>query len=231
MSERDVQSEHRECGGDAAAYALGALEPHEAETFRKHLADCVVCRDEVSAFQAVVDVVPLSAPPQRVPRSLKRRVMAEVRTGSTASKRAPRRRSAPRSWLPRPVLAGLSAVLVVLVALAAVQAFSTSSSTRVVHASVTWPGSAFIRLSGSRGELVVRGMPAPPSGKIYEVWVQRARSAPAPTSALFTVTASGAGNVDVPGNLNGVSRVMVTPEPMGGSTVPTHAPVLLANLS
>ncbi len=231
MSERDVQSEHRECGGDAAAYALGALEPHEAETFRKHLADCVVCRDEVSAFQAVVDVVPLSAPPQRVPRSLKRRVMAEVRSGRTASRPVPRRRTAPRSWLPRPALAALSAVLVVIVALAAVQALSSSSSTRVVHASVTWPGSAFIRLSGSRGELVVRGMPAPPSGKIYEVWVQRGRSAPAPTSALFTVTASGAGNVDVPGNLNGVSRVMVTPEPMGGSTVPTHAPVLLANLT
>ncbi len=230
MSERDVQSEHRECGGDAAAYALGALEPHEVEIFRKHLAACVVCRDEVSAFQSVVDVVPLSAPPQRVPRSLKRRVMAEVRTGSPASRRPPRRRPAPRSWLPRPALAAMSAVLAVIVALAAVQALSTSSSTRVVHASVTWPGSALIRLNGSRGELVVRGMPAPPSGKIYEVWVQRGRSAPAPTSALFTVTASGAGNVDVPGNLNGVSRVMVTPEPMGGSTVPTHAPVLLANL-
>ena len=60
-------SEKQDCGADAAAYVLGALEPAEAESFRAHLATCVVCRDEVSAFQEVADLLPLIAPPQPVP--------------------------------------------------------------------------------------------------------------------------------------------------------------------
>jgi hypothetical protein len=51
-----------------------------------------------------------------------------------------------------------------------------------------------------------------------------------PTSALFSTTAAGSGTVDVPGNLHGVTLVMVTPEPAGGSKVPTHPPVLVAQL-
>ena len=35
---------------DAAAYVLGSLEPSEDEAFRRHLAGCVLCRDEVAAF-------------------------------------------------------------------------------------------------------------------------------------------------------------------------------------
>ncbi len=50
--------------------------------------------------------------------------------------------------------------------------------------------------------------------------------------ALFSVTAHGDGQVDLPGNLHGVSLVMVTPEPApGGSTAPTHPPVISASLT
>ncbi len=38
------------CGDDVAAYALGALEPAEAEAFVRHLESCAVCRDELDAF-------------------------------------------------------------------------------------------------------------------------------------------------------------------------------------
>ena len=55
MSERRPMSESHECGGDAAAYVLGALEPDEVEAFRLHMASCVVCRDEVAAFEQVTD--------------------------------------------------------------------------------------------------------------------------------------------------------------------------------
>ena len=74
MSEHDPATHKPDCGADAAAYALGALEPHETEEFRAHLEQCAVCRDEVGTFASVVEVLPLAAPPQRVPRSLKRRV-------------------------------------------------------------------------------------------------------------------------------------------------------------
>ncbi len=61
--------------------------------------------------------------------------------------------------------------------------------------------------------------------------VGRPGQPPAPTSALFSVTADGDGNVGVPGNLSGVRFVMVTPEPVGGSRVPTHPAVVRAQLS
>ncbi len=82
-----------------------------------------------------------------------------------------------------------------------------------------------------RGELVVQHFTPPPSGKIYEVWLVRGKRAPQPTNALFDVNADGNGDVDVPGSLKGVDQVLVTPEPAGGSKVPTHTPVIAAQLS
>jgi hypothetical protein len=75
-------------------------------------------------------------------------------------------------------------------------------------------------------ELVVSGMPPPPPGRIYEVWLSRGASSPQPTDVLFGVTRRGNGSVNVPGRLNGVKEVMVTSEPLGGSLRPTSAPVL-----
>ena len=37
---------------DAAAYARGALEPADADEFRRHLTECEACREEVAAYAA-----------------------------------------------------------------------------------------------------------------------------------------------------------------------------------
>jgi hypothetical protein len=74
-------------------------------------------------------------------------------------------------------------------------------------------------------------MPQPAKGKIYEVWLKRGARGPAPTNALFSVSTAGSAAVRVPGDLHGVSEVLVTPEPPGGSAIPTHAPVIVARLS
>jgi anti-sigma-K factor RskA len=235
MTERESMSENRDCG-DAAAYVLGALEPAEANAFREHLATCVVCRDEVTAFQEVADQLPLTAPAQPVPPGLKTRIMAEVNADARAAapSATPRAR---RGWLPAwlvmpsPGFAAAAAVAVLVVVVGVIAIGTSGSTTHVYNASVTWPGSAAVHITNGRGELVVNRMPAPPATKVYEVWLQRGRGRPQPTAALFTPTASGSGSVDVPGNLHGVSLVMVTPEPVGGSTVPTHAPVLITRLS
>jgi hypothetical protein len=79
---------------------------------------------------------------------------------------------------------------------------------------------------GTRAELIVSGMPEPPIGEVYEVWLNRASEPAQPTDALFTVTSSGNGAVDVPGALRSVREVMVTSEPLGGSSKPTSAAVL-----
>jgi hypothetical protein len=94
------------------------------------------------------------------------------------------------------------------------------------------PGAAVsLRQVDGRAELVVSGMPQPALGKIYEVWLLRGASTFAPTDALFGVTSRGSGSVDVPGNLHGVREVLVTSEPLGGSSHPTSAPLLRVALS
>lgn len=223
------QRERPDCGTDIAAYVLGALEPSEAEALREHLATCAVCRDELAAMQGVADALPLAAPQIAVPRGLKRQVMAGVRREARSAPAPARSR---RSSWARPV-AALGGALAVAAALAVglLLASGGSSGARVVQASVTAPGaSAVVHLSGGQASLVVHNMPQPPAGKIYEVWLQRGQAQPAPTNALFGVSSGGEAAVAVPGDLRGVTAVLVTPERRGGSLVPTHQPVIVAHI-
>lgn len=87
-----------------------------------------------------------------------------------------------------------------------------------------------LRQIGAHAELVVNGMTQPPRGKIYEVWLARGSGAPMPTDALFGLTSAAGASVNVPGDLAGVRRVMVTAEPLGGSSRPTSTPVVVVAL-
>jgi anti-sigma-K factor RskA len=215
------------CGVDVAAYALGALEPAEAEAFERHLESCAVCQEELSEFRPVVDVLPLTAPTMKAPRALKRRVLREVRHSSEpASSQAGANRPTRPSRRLR-VLAPAAALAVLIAAVVFAVTSGPGETTRTYSAQVIGTtGSAHLAVTGGHGELIVRHLAPPPRGKIYEVWIARPHRAPAPTTALFSVTRDGSGDVEVPGNLRGVTQVMVTPEPAGGSRVPTHAPVI-----
>lgn len=225
----------RDCGTDVAAYALGALDTAEAEAFRRHLDGCSVCREELIAFQEVVNAVPMAAEQYRAPETLRHRILAipeaEPKAKPEAAQRS-RRRGGWRFSLPRPALALGAVVLVAAIAVAAISLTSSSSSTRVYQAQVSGvSGTAQLRVSDGHAVLVVHHFSPPPAGKIYQVWLGRANRAPQPTAALFSVNTKGEGDVDVPGSLNGVQQVMVTPEPPGGSKAPTHAPVINAKLT
>jgi anti-sigma-K factor RskA len=230
------EDHRRTCGADVAAYALGALEPAEAEAFRRHLESCSVCAHELTSLRQVVDELPVTAPRYRATPQLRRRVLNAVANEAASTRdddrrrwrwrwRSPRSRSRP-GLASGAIAAACAAIAVVVVLLVS----GGGSSQRVITAQVSGPGRAVLRVAHGHGQLLIRGMPAPPRGKIYEVWVQHRERPPSPTSALFSVTSAGDGDVDVPGNLRGVSRVMVTPEPAGGSRVPTHAPVIVATL-
>lgn len=214
----------RECGDNAAAYVLGALEPSEAEAFREHIAECAACRDEVAAFEQITEAMPATTGHPEVPRDLRRRVMREVRaTPKTApAGRAPTVRAPTRFSL---AWGGALAAGVVAVIVAIVLVSGGSSGTRTVQASV---GSAELRVTGSHADLIVHRLPLLPAGRIYEMWVQRGSQPPTPTGTLFSTRADGSANVGVAGGLNGVSRVMVTQEPAGGTPAPTSAPVIVA---
>lgn len=215
----------RHRGDDVAAYALGALEPDEAEAFRRHLADCPECREELAGFEHVTEALPPESAVYAVPKGLKRRVMREVR----AEPKTGQAQTARLAWANRPLLAWSGALVAVLVAVTVAVALSSGgSSTRVIQAST---GNAELRIIGGRSDLVVHRLPQLPAGRTYEMWVQRGSAQPMPTGTLFGVTSGGTAAVGVPVSLDGVSAVMVTQEPSGGSPAPTSAPLIVARLT
>jgi len=220
---------------DAAPYVLGALDP--PESFRAHLDGCATCRAEVAELQLAVDALPATVPPVLAPRALRERVLATVRSEAELLQAAGHRMDEP----PKPVsrwrsrrgpLLTASVALAASVAVAAVIVLDNVGSTAPAHVTVAQVapsipgGHASLHQVDSRAELVVSGMPQPALGKIYEVWLSRSSGSPQPTDALFNVTGTGSGSVNVPGNLHGVKEVMVTSEPLGGSSRPTSSPVL-----
>jgi anti-sigma-K factor RskA len=225
------------CDENAAPYVLGALDQEEYEAFESHLATCTVCREEVAALQLVADALPVVAPQLSAPSELKSRIMATVQSEAgwqrslepQAQRHVSQRRSrlGARAWRPAAAVAAVVAAL----AIVAVSLQSRGHvATRTIRAQVSAPhASASLRVGGGHAELNVVGLPQTPSDRVYEVWIKRG-GAPAPTNALFTVTAAGRATVSVPGDVTGVKQVMVTSEPLGGSRVPTRAPVIIATI-
>jgi hypothetical protein len=154
------------------------------------------------------------------PDVLRKRVLAQVRGGQAprASSGAGARRHA------RLIVLGVSLALAYALTLLLVSG-SRQHASKPAQASARGAHAALRRIGG-HAELAVSGLPEPPIGEIYEVWLKRAGAPPQATDALFTVTRSGAGSVDVPGSLQGVREVMVTSEPLGGSAKPTGPLVL-----
>jgi anti-sigma-K factor RskA len=222
------------CGGDAAAYVLGALDPAEAEAFKRHLQRCAICRDEITALQQVVNALPMAAIHDQAPARLRQHVLRRVREEPRPSPSAPRPRppgigAHPKLWRAL-VLVGAGAAIAL--AVLAGMDLSRPPGARVIHARVAGvSGSAYVRLSNGRGELIVRHFSPPPAGEVYELWLKRPNRPPAPTSVLFSVTSRGAGEIGLPRKLHGVSEIMVTPEPKGGTPLPTHSPVVVARLT
>jgi anti-sigma-K factor RskA len=232
MSDRESMSNPHDYGGDAAAYVLGALDPVEVETFEHHLEGCDLCRDEVTVLEQVATALPMGVPQYRAPKSLRRRVLAVVQEEAkpVASERSRARVREP-NWLWRGVVLAGTCAAIALAVLVGLD-LSTGSHTRVIEAHVSGiSGSASLHLSGGRGQLIVRHLSPPPPGHVYEMWLKRPRHAPAPTNVLFSVTSSGEAEVGLPPRLHGVTQILVTPEPDGGSRVPTHSPVIVAPLT
>jgi anti-sigma-K factor RskA len=218
----------------AAPYLLDALEPDEAESYRQHIQDCSDCQQELAQLAPSASKLAEYALPVGVPPDLIGKVMARVRSdaellaaaGPDADRIA--RRPRPRRLAFVLVTAAVAAVIAITIAFS-----GTSVETRITTASVaaSLPGAhAQLSQTDAQAELQVTGIPQPPSGKVYEVWLAKPHGAPQRTDALFSPTGEGNANVDVPGDLHDVERVMVTIEPAGGSAHPTSPPIIIANL-
>jgi anti-sigma-K factor RskA len=233
---------HDRWADSAGAYVLGAMSPDERAQFETHLATCPACRAEVDDLRPAAEALPMASPPVLPPRALKDRIMAEVEreadlltSAGPAADRAtapqPRPRRRGLSWLTGWRLAPVAAVLIVaaVLAISSLTGGGTTTYTAKVQAS---GASAELEVSDDRATLVMTDFPAPPEGKIYEVWLMpKGSTTPEPTSVLFKPNADGSVEAKIPGSMADVHQVLVTAEPPSGSATPTSEPVLSATLT
>jgi hypothetical protein len=232
---------------DAGPWVLGALDEPDATAFAAHLAGCPICRDEVAQLQVVADVLPMAAPQIVPPAALKDRIMAVVESeaellrasGPAADRPTPapaRGRRALRlpgrlGWM-RPMPAAILATALLAVGVVAGLLVSGGGTSTTTHPGFGPKGSQVaLAVTGGRAELDLRHMPAPPTGRVYQVWLVTGTQAPRPTHTLFTVPSDGHARVEIVESVKGTDQVLVTAEPPGGSAAPTSPPVAGSTLT
>jgi anti-sigma factor RsiW len=233
---------------DAGSYVLHALPDDEHERFEAHLATCPDCRREVADLQVAADTLPLAAVQVGPPPELRDRIMTIVRSEAellaAAGARADEPAAAPAAKPPRtrrrwslslrPLPAAMAASALVAAGVIGGIVLTGADHTKTVTGTVQIASApaarASLQLSDDATKLEVRRMPAPPAGKVYQVWLKRPNQDPAPTTALFRTDRRGSADVENQrGRLKGVDQVLVTAEPDGGSMQPTSAPVIVAS--
>jgi anti-sigma-K factor RskA len=237
MTEHD---DHLVWSDDLAAYALGALEPHEAAAFEGHLVSCHRCRAELARLAPAIDRLPASVAPVEPPPDLRRRIMDVVETDAAAQHAAPgplptpsrRRRPMGDRWRwalrPAPVAALAATVAVAFFAGFALRGGGDDPRRTTVPAQAlaSVPVRAALVERDGTWQLEVDRLPALPPNRVYEVWVRDASGVR--PSSLFVLSRDGRARVPLPDALDRGDEVLVTREPAGGSATPTSAPLLRA---
>jgi anti-sigma-K factor RskA len=225
---------------DAGAWVLGALAEPEGQAFAEHLEICAECRRDVAELRVPAGLLGLAAPPVAPAPELRERIMAVVRAEAellaAAGPEADRVSAAPSArrpwWTRRPALAGAGALAAA--ACAAVLALTVFGNdpehARTLTGTASGGARMVVRVDGGHAVLRLAGMPAPPAGRVYEVWIVR-HGVPQATHALFGVRADGRAQIEVPEKVSGAERVMITDEPQGGSVMPTGRVVANTDLA
>jgi anti-sigma-K factor RskA len=223
---------------NASAWVLGALDESEVATYAAHVDDCAICQTEIAQLQMVADALPLASEQVAPPPALRDRIMDVVtseaqllRAAGPQADRPPQRTRARRpSWFTGWRLAPIGVAVLAVGVIVGTSLSGGGTARHVTQAQVSIPGAhAQLVTQGTRARLQMTGMPNPPRGKVYEVWIQHgASSRPMPTDALFTVRSNGHGDVAVPDPVHRGDHVLVTAERSGGSDVPTSPAVIAA---
>jgi anti-sigma-K factor RskA len=224
------ETEHDRWRDELAAFALGALEPGEAAELERHLAGCGECRAELDWLRPAVHQLPESVPRAEPPPELRARLMEQVRSEagpsqSTASPDRPARWTGRRLGL-RP-LVGLATAALLVAALAGYAISGGDSGGDGTSTVITGnsPGvTAQMVRQGETGTLRLANLHQLPPNKVLQAWVQRGKRVVS-AKTLFVPNSDGTATATIDG-MDGVSAVMVTAEPRGGSTQPTSTPIV-----
>ena len=236
----------------AAARALGGLEsPERVELERlqdDHGPDCAECRRIDLEFAEVAGRLPFALHPEPVPPGMEDRVTAVARGLGPALETGPRRRRAGslRTGARRAAVAAAAAVLVVAGGVGGYLVGRSGAPSPAARDLVSFLSHGGARVAAFRGSgtgnlsvayrpgerrafVVGAGLPAAPSGHVYELWLLPSHGTPVP-SGTFEGT-GGQLLVLVTGDLSRATRMAVTVERAPGARQPTRAPIFSAPIT
>ncbi len=204
-------------------YVLGGMDPIERAAFEtefeEHRPGCEVCLALYGDFAEVAARLALATPPIEPPADLEDRIAA-LAGGRHLGRAA--RTTAPR-WR-RAVLGAAAAVILIVGSVGATLLVTRDRPAGGLELAVMHGPQGNFTLAyvpGSDGALLVSEAPAPPAGRVYELWLREdGRMVP---SGLFR-------DGVVPFQLASTDfdLVAVTEEPAGGSDRPTSDPIASA---
>lgn len=194
---------------DVEAYVLGALDDADARAFESHLASCAACRDEIASYAGVMAALrrmPVASPPP-----------------------IPRVSALPFAWRS---VAALAAALALGVGIgSALSALRGEDDARAIAelvgdhprlialAGPAAHGTAVVGADGARTAFVLAGLPQPPRGRGYQVWV---RGATVRSPGMLHRLRDGLEVLVVSGDaIHGAHRIGITEERADGSPVRT----------
>jgi anti-sigma-K factor RskA len=224
----------------SGAYAVDAVDDVERAGFERHLAGCATCRAEVASLReataAMAEDARVVPPPElraAVLAGISRvRPLPPLTAAEPAEPAEPSVASGParRRWFP----ALVAAVVLALVGIGAVawhpwqspeprttaeRVLQDDHAQRVTQQLADGGSVTVVRsTSVHRAVLLTKDLPAAPSGKVYQLWLQ----APSEDMVSAGLVPAGAGTVLLDGNADDAIGVGLSLEPAGGSDQPTQ---------
>ena len=219
----------------SGAYAVDAVDDIERASFERHLASCPTCRAEVASLREasalLADAATTTPPPEL--RDAVLSGITRVRPLPPVTVGGPVHR---RRWFPALVAAVVLALVGVGGAVWQPWRDDTSVQVSVTDQVLQDPdaerftqelpdgASATIVRSATvdRAVLVTEDMPAPPDGKVYQLWLQ----SPSENMISAGLMPAGADTALLEGSANAAVGAGVSLEPAGGSDQPTEVVAL-----
>jgi anti-sigma-K factor RskA len=239
------EHDHDRWSDEVAAYVLGALDPEEMAEVESHLETCERCQAGLRWAMPALNALPETVEQVEPPPSLRASLLAEAerdaatRAGDARAERGFGRRFA--EWLrgpaSRPLLlrpaAGLLALVLLAVAVTSYEIGIGDSGARGEDGTTIVAGKppgvvAKVIRSGDGGTLRLSNVAPLHDNRVLEAWVQRGERV-MPVRALFVPDHEGRATTTLP-EMDGVSTVMVTVEPRGGSEAPTSSPIATVSI-
>jgi anti-sigma-K factor RskA len=247
MTDHVDERDHDRWPDEIAAYVLGALDPEETAAVERHLESCARCQAGLRWAMPAIDALPEAVEQVEPPSSLRTKLLNEAKRDAAERARAAAaerggfgarltawlRGSRSDSLVLRPAF-GLLVVAMAVVAVAGYQigtSIGSGDSGAPDSGLVTTleagkaPGvvAKVIRQGEGDGTLELENVAPLDYNRVLEAWVQRGEEV-VPVRALFAPDDEGKATTMLP-DMKGVSAVMVTVEPRGGSEEPTSTPI------